>query len=304
MLWERNSRSVELLEQLRAFFDRHIYPNEARYEEELLTKRGAGNPWQPSALVEELNPVAAEVRAPLGLQYYWTTPETEYASDVLFRDRAALAACYPQLIHHGITSFGCEKVLRFFKPGSHGGAEEIKSRAQTREEGVCLKHWLGGNSLKMYDKGSVFRVEATINDPGAFGVLRPPTGQPDAPKKWRKLRRTTADLFRRGEVSHAATGRYFEALSVVEDHTPLAQEAAQVCRRLRRGTQRYRALHPLGGADARLLQTVNDARWIIDGFTNANLRAALYTPTGQALLAKRQAGQAEPNLRDIDRRRR
>ena len=60
MLWERNSRSVELLEQLRAFFDRHIYPNEARYEEELLTKRGAGNPWQPSALVEELKPIARE----------------------------------------------------------------------------------------------------------------------------------------------------------------------------------------------------------------------------------------------------
>ncbi len=60
MLWERNSRSVELLEQLKAFFDRHIYPNEARYEEELLAKRAAGNPWQPSALVEELKPLARQ----------------------------------------------------------------------------------------------------------------------------------------------------------------------------------------------------------------------------------------------------
>ena len=250
-----------------------------------------------NGLVEELNPVAADVRAPMGLQYYWTTPETEYASDVMFRDRAALAACYPQLIHHGITSFGCEKVLRFYKPGSHGSAEEIKSRLQTREEGVCLKHWLGGNSIKMYDKGSVLRVETTINDPGAFCVLRPPTGQPEAPKKRRKLRRTTADLHRRAEVSHAATGRYFEALSVVEGHTPLAKEAAQVCRRLRRGTRRYRALNPLGAADARLLQTVNDARWVVDGFTNATLRAVLYSPARTAAAAKRQAGQTTRLIR-------
>ena len=60
MLWERNSRSVELLTQLKAFFDRHIYPNEVRYEEELLAKRAAGNPWQPSALVEELKPIARQ----------------------------------------------------------------------------------------------------------------------------------------------------------------------------------------------------------------------------------------------------
>ena len=39
MLWERNSRSVELLDRLKAFFDRHIYPNEVRYEEELHAKR-------------------------------------------------------------------------------------------------------------------------------------------------------------------------------------------------------------------------------------------------------------------------
>ena len=60
MLWERNSRTVELLDRLKAFFDRHIYPNEVRYEEELLAKRAAGNPWQPSALVEELKPIARE----------------------------------------------------------------------------------------------------------------------------------------------------------------------------------------------------------------------------------------------------
>ena len=60
MLWERNSRTVELLERLQAFFDKHIYPNEARYEHDLLAARAAGNPWQASALVEELKPIARQ----------------------------------------------------------------------------------------------------------------------------------------------------------------------------------------------------------------------------------------------------
>jgi hypothetical protein len=248
-------------------------------------------------LVEEFNPIAATVRAPLGLQYYWTTPETEYASDVLFRDRAALAACYPPLVHHGITSFGCERVLRFFKPQSRGNAEEIKSRQVARAEGVCLKHWVGLNSIKMYDKGSVLRVETTINDPSVFKVLRPPTGEPAAPAKPRRLRRTTADLHRRAQISRAATQRYYEALSAVPNRTPLAQEAVRVCRRRRRGTQRYRALNPFNSADAALLQAVNDGKWALSGFTNADLRAALYGRLRNAALEKKRAAQTTRLLR-------
>jgi hypothetical protein len=188
-------------------------------------------------------------------------------------------------------------VLRFLKPRAGGGPEELKSRLVTREEGVCVKHWVGANSIKMYDKGSVLRVETTINQPGDFRVLRPPTGQPEAPAQWRRLRRTTADLHRRGEVSHRATERYFEALSAVEDHTPLSQGAAQICRRRRQGTQCYRALNPFGRADAELLEAINDAKWTISGFTNADLRGALHGPLRDADLEKKRRGQTTRKLR-------
>jgi acyl-CoA dehydrogenase len=46
------------MQALQAFFDQHIYPNEARYAQELDALRRAGNPWQPSALVEELKLIA------------------------------------------------------------------------------------------------------------------------------------------------------------------------------------------------------------------------------------------------------
>jgi acyl-CoA dehydrogenase len=43
-------RTMELMEQLSAFMDEHIYPNEARFEQEV----AHGDRWQPLALMEEL----------------------------------------------------------------------------------------------------------------------------------------------------------------------------------------------------------------------------------------------------------
>ena len=58
MLTEYSPKTLELMQALQAFFDQHIYPNEARYAQELDALRRAGNPWQPSALVEELKLIA------------------------------------------------------------------------------------------------------------------------------------------------------------------------------------------------------------------------------------------------------
>jgi hypothetical protein len=242
-------------------------------------------------LVAELNPLAAEVLAPLGLEYYWTTPETEYASDVMFRDPVALSALYPSLVHHGITSLGCREVMRFLGRATASTMEgEVGTTLQTRPEGVCLKHRVKANSLKAYNKeGSVLRVEVTINEPEHFRVLRPPTGQPDAPKKWRELRRTTADLFQRAQISHTATERYYAALSVVDLPHPLAAEVAGLCRRVRWHGQSFRALNPLAAEDGRLLTIISNAQYTLQGLTNAELREALYGPAQDPHQRRRQA---------------
>ena len=53
-------RGRELLERLQAFFDRHIFPNEALHDQQMHALRAAGNPWQPVPLVEALKPLARE----------------------------------------------------------------------------------------------------------------------------------------------------------------------------------------------------------------------------------------------------
>jgi acyl-CoA dehydrogenase len=58
MLTEHSPKTTELLQRLNAFFAQHIYPNEARYHEEMQAFRRAGNPWQTVPLIEELKPLA------------------------------------------------------------------------------------------------------------------------------------------------------------------------------------------------------------------------------------------------------
>jgi acyl-CoA dehydrogenase len=61
MLTDHSPRTRELLQRLNAFFDEHIYPNEARHHHELDERRRAGNPWQVLPLIEELKVKARAV---------------------------------------------------------------------------------------------------------------------------------------------------------------------------------------------------------------------------------------------------
>ena len=58
MSFAYSAKTTDLLTRLRAFFDAHIYPNEARYHHEVEANRAAGNVWQVVPLIEELKPLA------------------------------------------------------------------------------------------------------------------------------------------------------------------------------------------------------------------------------------------------------
>ena len=58
MFAEPSARTRDLLDRMHAFFERHVYPNEARYHEERHAQLKAGKEWARSALVEELKPIA------------------------------------------------------------------------------------------------------------------------------------------------------------------------------------------------------------------------------------------------------
>jgi len=211
-------------------------------------------------LAAALNPLHAEFFARYPTQYYWSVAQSEWASDVLFRSRADLQAVYPRLVRHALTTYGAVDVLRFLgrkipagggvPPGFSGAVE---SDLKERPEGVRLKHWLNHNSIKVYDKGSVLRVECTLNDPKDFRVYRPREGDADGPKAWRPLRYGVADYQRRAAVGQGATERYLEALAAVRDTTPVRALAEPLCRGGRgAGAAAGAGAEPVGGRGRRL----------------------------------------------------
>jgi hypothetical protein len=238
-----------------------------------------------------------EITRPIERDYYWTTAESEYATDVMFRDRAALQRIYPALVHHAVMSFGSEQVLRFMgRPRGARSHDDVQSDRRRGPDGVRIKHWLNKNSLKAYDKGSVLRTEATINEPKDFRVWRGPETSSSGKKQWRILRRSVADLHRRAQVSRAATERYLTALAAVQVSTPLAQEAVTVCQPVRRDGRRYRALNPFAEPDAQLLAVVNRGEFALNGLRNRDVRAKLYDPCEDLKQIRRQMGKVGRRL--------
>lgn len=230
--------------------------------------------------------------------YYWTVAESEWASDLLFRDPNEVQPLCERLAAHSMSVHGPGDVMRFFGRTVHSNGRPrasfqgtMQSDVRIFDEGLRLKHWVKGNSIKMYNKQpSVLRIETTINHPEEFKAFRVPENAPaDAQPAWLRLRKGVADLFRRTQVSQASNERLGAALAAVvsEDATPLKDLTASLCQRVvRPGKEKadgsrtrprsYRALNPLAADDIQLLTLVSQPKFGIAGLRNQDLRTVLF----------------------------
>lgn len=237
--------------------------------------------WAPflSRLAGRVNPWMQGENALDERGYYWSVMQGELATDVMFRDAAALKAIYPALLDHAIQQFTCEDVLRFLGrrivPSRYNG--EVRTNTRHRPEGVRIKHWVEENSIKMYDKqGCVLRIETTINNPGRFKVRRRTTRNGEPCMGWLSLRKGIVDMARRVEISRAANERYLEALAVVGDPAPTHKVLDPVSRRITRRGRSYRALRPVTAEESRLFGILLRGEHNLQGIRNADVRQRLY----------------------------
>ena len=243
------------------------------------------------ALARRFNPWLGK-KNPLDLRdYYWTIRESEYATDVMFASRQALAKVYPALVRHALGHFTCHDVMRFLGRRTNSRFNgEASTNVKHRMEGVRIKHWVEENSIKMYDKeGSVLRVETTMNNPRRFKVRRAATRNGERCIAWFPLRKGVADLRRRVDICRAANERYFEALGVVGESSPTRHLTDPVSRRVTRDGRPYRALRPIDPEEARIFAVLLDAKFLIQGFRNRDLRRRLKPHAERDPVARNQA---------------
>ncbi len=244
--------------------------------------------------------------------YYWSVAESEWASDLLFRDPADVLPLCERLAGYSLRVHGPADVMRFLGrtvrcnglPRANFGGE-IHSDARVFHQGLRVKHRVNANSVKMYNRPGVLRIETTINNPSEFKVWRTPENSgADEPAAWLRLRKGVADLYRRAEVSQGSNDRYATALAAVLDDeaVPLKDLTAALCRAVvrpgrahpdgtRAQSRRFRGLNPLSPDDIQLLTAVAKPQYVVSGLRNQDLRSELYgaDPTDPAAKRRRSS---------------
>jgi len=259
-------------------------------------------PWRKplDAIARQLHPRHGELFDQFPASYYWSTFQSEWATDLVFREPGELKRLYPILVHHALTTFASPDVMRFlgYPIPLHGGVHgnfkgEVRSDVRQREDGVRIKHSVEGNSVKAYGKaltvvGSILRVETTVTQPEEFKVYRRKEGDTKGPRAWRKMRRGIADLPQRARVSQQCNQRYLAALATVEASPRLEELAERLERPTRWKGKRVRGLHPFSGPDSTLFQVISRGESTLCGFRNADLPRRLFSRQPTSVEEKRR----------------
>ncbi len=194
-------------------------------------------------IVQQVHPLLfSEMSVNYPMKYFWTCQDSEWATDLMFRNADQLRRLAPPLLHLGVVSLSSPDVLRFMgkKVTPRGNAAAglrlpLSTDLKIRSQGARIKHRLGPNSIKLYDKaydelGAVLRAEITISQAKYFQVYRH-TDAPNSVLAWRPMRQSTADMHHRAIVSQQALNRYYCALAAVDDTSTLEELIALVeCR--------------------------------------------------------------------------
>jgi len=246
-----------------------------------------------NAWARRVNPLLSTIRGAGFGEYYWVLDQAEYASDVMFRDRHTLERLYPELVQAAMTELSSADVLRFLGRKLHGNFRgQVTSDLKRRPEGRRVKHRMKQNSLKMYDKCSVLRIETTINNPREFKVLRVLSTRFGRSRRWCPMGKGVANLWRYAQVGGQANHRYLDALAHVRPKGEAVAELDRLCRPAVTRGKRYARFNPITREDVNLFKAVLDGDHALRGFRNADIQRHLYT-TPAANRRERQVRSAQ-----------
>lgn len=231
-----------------------------------------------SALARRVNPLMNTLLR--DMDYYWVTQQAEYATDVLFKNPAALKGLYEPLLTHATCRFSAEDVMTFLGRKLNGHfAGEVGNHYVKRWPGARVRHRMKENGIKMYDKhGCVLRVETTINRPYEFKVRRRGVRKGQAVIDWFPMIKGVAHLYRYAEVSRAANRRYLDALAAVDDPTTARRQIQSLARPVRQQGRSCRGFNPACAQDVQLFAAVMRGEHLLQGFRNRDLRPHLPSP--------------------------
>jgi hypothetical protein len=303
---DRDLGLIHVRLQTWAPFTCQVYANGHDYVARQLKKKGLAFKQVDNAFVELGDPAAAQRSAdrfaklpwpkileryarqvnPLlhdelkGLSHYWVVDQAEYATDLRFVSKHALAGLFVRLLEFALLTFSPKKIFCYLGRKWHECFDgEVQTRYKSvREPGACIKHFMKRNWLKMYDKlALLLRVETVINQPGEFKVLRDCQHRDGTTTTgWFAMCKGVGNLHHYQSHALACNQRYLEALAAVDDPTPAYDDLKQLTERQRQKGRSYAGFNPAREEEARLFAALLNGDHVAQGFRNKDIRAILY----------------------------
>ena len=211
----------------------------------------------------------------LKLNYHWSIMQTEYATDLVFKNRDALQAFYPHLLEtltHAVKPADIATFLGRKLNGNYQG--EMGNRFNKRWLGTRIKHQMGPVSIKMYDKFSfILRIETTVNNVSFFQHYRKVQHRDDSTTtRWAPMKKTIHSLSALRELLFAANQRYLKFISAIATPQVGVEKLHNLAETKTEKQHRHKGFNLFSEEDTCLFRTLLQGELFISGFTNQQLR--------------------------------
>ena len=208
-------------------------------------------------------------------RYHWSVMQCEYSTDIVFKRQKDLQSIYDKLIKTAIHTVKPDNISSFLgKKLSPLYQGELGNQYHVRIEGTCIKHIMGKNSIKMYDKfGQILRIETTSNDISFFKHYREvihrdgTRAEQIAPMK-KNIYSLTALL----PIMQASNRRYLEFISAIEDDKAGKDKLEKITRKVTVDDRNYRGFNFFDKDDENILQIIARGEFNIYGFRAKQLK--------------------------------
>jgi len=219
-----------------------------------------------------------------GSGVHWSIMQSEYATDVVFKDRQSLAPIYEELVRtlsHAVKPDNIAMFLGKRLDARYQG--ELGGQFTTRIEGHSIRHYMGKSGVKMYDKfGRILRIETFSNDISFFKHHRRVEHR-DGTYSYQtaNMRKTIYSLPDLAELMGACNRRYLDFLSAVDDPTNGIKQVKKISRPVREAGRSYRGFNLFSAEDEAVFHAIAQGGVQGFGIRNSGLRAALGKTSGQ-----------------------
>ena len=210
--------------------------------------------------------------------YHWSILQAEYSLDIVFKKQEDLQPIYDQLVTTAIHTVKPENIATFLGRKLDGKYQaEVGNRYNVRLEGSRIRHSMGNNSIKMYDKFShILRIETTTNNVSFFKHYRRVEHQDGtSSRKYAAMKKNIYSLGSLKDCLKAANRRYLEFISAIEDRRVGRDKLTKISTSVTENNRSYKGFNFFDEQDLKLLYSILRGEFNISGFQNKHLKSFL-----------------------------